>query len=310
MHNLGFCNMKCLSKGNVRRASGIPLHSVAKRCIFRTPAGATLLEVMIAVVIISVALLGTMSVFINAERISSLCREESIAQAAITQMISKIRGSKFVNIMNSQTAVPNPGFSGGVNTGYQRYPGSYQVDVGGDKLPRGLLVSSTAASGFIQMGARWYAPSPVNAAEMRVIFVNDEDPVELEIGATATAPTDGCDLDQDGQISSVPFFVPPSPFWTPTTAGPESVNPIPFSYTAFQAPDPSRNITSDLTYSPGGATCLFPRRLGSGTANPPVHQYLDITQILVLPVIVQVRWWSQAGVPRDMMVITFITNRS
>jgi type II secretory pathway pseudopilin PulG len=287
----------------------------------------TLLEVMIAVAVISIALLGTMSVFINAERVNAVSREESIAQAAIAQKIAQIRATKFINIANPQNppAGVTAGFSGGPYSGtgnyvnvngiyvpdtttYRLLPATYPVDVAGDQLSRGVSISTTPANGYVQMRARYYAPAP-GAAEMRVILVNDEDPIESEIGEIA-GNGDGCDLDQDGQILTTPYPVPAG--WVSTgnnpTNGPEGINPPPSSFNAFPVAV-APNITGN-PLTPGGATPLFPRRLGSGTPNPPIHQYLNITQMLVLPVVVQVRWWSAAGVPREITVITFITNRS
>jgi hypothetical protein len=162
------------------------------------------------------------------------------------------------------------------------------------------------------MGARFYAPAP-GAAEMRVMVINDEDPVESEIGEVA-GNQDGCDLDQNGTISTAPFQKPIG--WTSSGAnpsvGPEGV-PLGNSVTFDQFPQAAAPNAYDANYSRGGATPLFPRRLASGTANGganPVHQYLNINQMLIMPVIVQVRWWSNAGVPREITVITFLTNRS
>jgi prepilin-type N-terminal cleavage/methylation domain-containing protein len=330
----------------------------------RRTSGMTLLEVMIAVVIIAVAMSGTYSCFINAQRMNAVSREESIAQAAICQMIAQIRASRFDDIANCATGQANPagsppGFSGGLyyasgmwpttvaSDGFtlvypnRMLPGVFPVNVNGEGLPFGVAVSLTPQPGFVQVGARYYGPG-VGQAEMRVMIVNDEDPVEQEIGEV-NGNQDGCDLDQDGKVNPNPYFVPdvvqlvpaPTP-WPPagsvwskqspsvfTPGGPEALLPIqssllnngtgsPYNLVSYNAfPPATAPNSTDPTFSSGGATPLFPRHLASGTTGkPPQHCYLNINQMLVLPICVQVRWWSAAGVPREITVITFITNRS
>lgn len=258
------------------------------------PRGLTLLEVVVATMVIAVALMSTMSVFINSERLNAVAREEAIAQAAINAKIAEMRNTKFGNLMNNQTqpsgSTTVPGFSGGPDSiNPDRYlPGLYSINVGGETLPEGVISSPTYFQGAVQMGGRFYGPSE-GKAEMRVIFINDEDPVEQELGEI-NGNQDGLDLNRNGSIETAPYS---TSAWDPNSkAMPPATNAM------FGPPD-----------CPLGATQLFPRKLGSGTATP-VHAYINPALLNVLAIAVQVRWWSRAGVPREITVLTFITQRS
>jgi type II secretory pathway pseudopilin PulG len=251
----------------------------------KQPHGLTLMEVVIACAVLSIAIAGTFNVWINAQRVASISREEAIAQTAINQAIAEMRGESFAQLPTYFTDGPyNPS-----DITYERYnPWIVPVEVAGDSLPRGLKVSISPFIGAIKIGTRWYGPkvdgTVESRGEMRVILVNDEDPVEQELGETA-GDMDGVDLNMDGQISTVPYS---------KLVNPSGSAVMPLDYTTF--PDT-------------GAQALFPRRLRIGTA-PMQHQYLNVSELAIMPVIVQVRWWSAAGIPREITVITFLTNRA
>jgi prepilin-type N-terminal cleavage/methylation domain-containing protein len=258
------------------------------------PRGLTLLEVVVATMVIAVALMSTMSVFINSERLNAVAREEAIAQAAINAKIAEMRNTKFGYLMNNQTQAANSttpkGFSGGPDAvDSDRYlPGLFSVNVGGETLPEGVVSSPTYFQGSVAMGGRYYGPSE-GAAEMRVIFINDEDPIEQELGEV-NGNKDGLDLNRNGSVDTVPYDT--TGWNTDTKTMPAAINAV------FGPPDCTL-----------GSTQLFPRKLGSGTATP-IHDYINPALLNVMAVAVQVRWWSRAGVPREITVLTFITARS
>lgn len=247
------------------------------RCIMKRAAGLTLIEVMIACVVLSIALLATFSVWMNSERLGSIAREEAIAHAAINEILSRIRATSFQQITNSQTDPTLPGFSGGDDPSaqYRLLPGQFPARVGSDLLPHGLRVSTTPFPGAVALGGRYYAPDST-VAELRVIFINNENPIEEQLGEIA-GNKDGIDLNRDGIISNVPFAVN---------------NPPEFSL-----------------FPETGSTPLFPRRLASGSSGTQ-NAWMNSSQLVVLPIAVQVRWWSKAGMPLEITVVTFLTNRS
>jgi type II secretory pathway pseudopilin PulG len=251
----------------------------------KQPHGLTLMEVVIACAVLSIAIAGTFNCWINSQRIASVAREEAIAQMAINQAIAEMRSESFAQIPTFFTAGPyDP-----TNIAYERFtPWVVPVEVAGDSLPRGLQVSTTQFSNSIKIGDRWYGPktsgSVESRGEMRIILVNDEDPVEQELGEVA-GDMDGVDLNKDGQISNIPCSKLVNPSNSP-------IMPLDYS-----------------TFTDTGAQPLFPRRLRIGTA-PMQHQYINVSELAIMPVIVQVRWWSDAGFPREITVITFLTNRA
>jgi type II secretory pathway pseudopilin PulG len=239
--------------------------------------GLTLLEVIVAGAMLSVALLATFNVWVNSERLGSMAREEAVAQAAINEMLSRMRATPFNQITNSQFDPTNPGFSGGddLSAQYRLLPGQFPARVGSDTTLHGVRVSTTNFDGAFHAGDRFYAADE-NVAELRVIFINNENPIESQLGEI-NGNADGLDLDGDGLISTAPF---------PANPG--------LDYSLF---------------SDTGSQPLFPRRLGSAT-DGVTNAWLNTAQLVVLPVAVQVRWWSKAGLPRTTTVVTFFTNRS
>jgi len=240
-------------------------------------AGLTLVEVMVACAVLSVALMGTFNVWMNSERLSSISREEAIAHAAINDILSRIRATSFQQITNSQNDPTSPGFSGGddSNTEFRLLPGQFPARVGSDLLPHGLRVSTTPFTGSFAMGDRYYGPDNT-IAELRVIFINNENPIEEQLGEIA-GNKDGIDMNRDGTISSQPF--------------------------------PANNPPEYDVFPDTGSVPLFPRKLASGTSGTQ-NAWLNSSQLVVLPVAVQVRWWSKAGMPLEITVVTFLTNRS
>ncbi|HYG76561.1 MAG TPA: type II secretion system protein [Planctomycetota bacterium] len=260
----------------------------------RTAAGLTLLEVMIAISIIGVTLLGTMNAWVNSQRLQYLQQEESIVQAAISQTINDMRALPFDQIDNSQYPDPSstdqrPGYSGGRYDPYdltsQRLlPGTKKLYLGWtrkgtptDASLRGLKVLPTKFDGAVQFGDRWAAYEP-NTAEMRIILINTETPTEARMGETPSSPSDGIDLNGDGRISEVPL-----------------------------------TKVQDVDFGQVDAKAIFPRYLATpvpANGRDFLPGYLNCTSLIVYPAVVQVRWWSAAGIPRELSVITFFTNRA
>jgi type II secretory pathway pseudopilin PulG len=248
--------------------------------------GLTLLEVVIAGAVIAIALMGTIHAWMNAAHMQSLQREEAMAQAAITKVINDMRALPFSQISTAQTGNP-PGFSGGTYPGdpdtdrllpgrIKLYLGWTGIGIATDSSLRGVKVSPAQFPGGVKYGSRWWAPQ-ANTPELRVVFINNELPVEARMGEDPLNPSDGVDLNQNGQIEQ----------------------------TAFAA----------TTYEFGevDAQSLFPRLLAVPVSNPPrapISDYLNVSQMVVYPVVVQCRWWSAAGFPRELSVITFFTNRA
>jgi type II secretory pathway pseudopilin PulG len=235
------------------------------------PHGLSLVEVLIAISCLALALTGAFNVFINSSRNYTLAREEAIAQTAVSQVISDLRSVNYFEI-------PNYGSFGAYTDDPERFITKYiEVKVAGDQLPRGLLVSTTPVANGIQLGDRWYGPGN-GVGEIRIILINDEDPVEQELGEVA-GNKDGVDLNGDGKISDLPY---------------------------------SQVVPNETYYDPNmdcQVNRLFPRKLTNGDG-PPLRAYRNISQMYILPVMVQARWWSDAGVPREISVLTFLTNRS
>jgi type II secretory pathway pseudopilin PulG len=242
----------------------------------KLPIGMTLVEILVAASMLSIALLATFNAWMGSERLGSIAREEAIAHAAINEVLSRIRSTPFDQITNSQNDPTLPGFSGGddPSTTFKLLPGQFPARVGGDSLPHGVRVSSVAFQDSVRVGERFYAPDN-SIAELRVIFINNENPIEEQLGEIS-GNKDGVDINRDGLISSTPF----------------PINP-PLEYDLFTV----------------GAMPLFPRRLASGSAGTQ-NVWLNSSQLVVLPIAVQVRWWSKAGMPLQITVVTFLTNRS
>jgi len=131
------------------------------------------------------------------------------------------------------------------------------------------------------MGNRW-CRFQENTPEMRIIFINNEAPNEARMGETPASPGDGVDLSGDGIITDA----------TLTMNG---------------------SVSHKVEFGPVDSDQLFPRLLAVPVANPPrapLNDYLNVSRMVVYPVIVQARWWSKAGFPREISVLTFITNRT
>jgi prepilin-type N-terminal cleavage/methylation domain-containing protein len=257
----------------------------------RSAKGMTLMEVMIAVAVIAVAVCGTMVAWVSASRMQALAVEESLAQSAITKVISDIRNTSFSQIPSPTDGNP-AGYSGGPYPGNSsRYlPGKYCVYLGsggavkGEYWPkaggpptnphagalRGVQVSQYPFAGSVAYNGRYWAPG-YGVPELRIIIVNNEDPVESETGE-AVGDGDGVDLNGDGQISTTPLAA----------------------------------TTTDLVGIT--STPLFPRKLAADSV-PASYRYLASSQMQLMPVVVQVRWWSVVGVPREIRVFTLLVER-
>lgn len=269
------------------------------------PRGLSLIEVMMAVAVLSIALAATFMVWINSERLAAISREEALAQQAINQVISEMRATPYADIPGRFSGGP---YVPGDLSNYRLLPKFRNVYVGGlppgqagdpgNPAARGITLVSdpaTAASqGGIPMAGGYWVHMP-GSPEMRIIMINHENPVEKELGEVANN-SDGVDLNRDGVVSE-------------------------------QAYSDVTDIKSDGVFKDSGAVRLFPRRLIRGPTpedgGPPYYNaatgdtdgvsgpggYLNINGMLVLPVVVQVRWWSQAGVPREISVVSFLVNR-
>jgi|GEM_PF-5834890 len=273
-----------------------------KRELSARPAGLSLLEVMIAITVLSIAIMGTSNAWLNAQRLSVLQREEAIVQSAINRYINDMRALPFTQVDNiSSEADPNiasnplPGFSGGdyAAGSNRKKPGKFKLYLGGspgglqtDGALRGLIVSTTPFTDSVAFGDRFVALG-TNVPEMRIIFINNEIPTESQMGEEPGALLDGIDLDADGRISNVPL----------TVVSP----PVNGSYGAT------------VEFGDADSRAAFPRLLAVPITNPqrsPINAYVNVSQMIIYPVVVQVRWWSAAGFPREINVITFLTNRS
>jgi prepilin-type N-terminal cleavage/methylation domain-containing protein len=296
----------------------------------RKARGLTLLEVAMAMAILSLAITGTYMAWVNSQRLASLQREESLVQAAIQRYINMMRSLPFPQVDNAMwsgtnaysknqvyTGIYNPtefdgtnytdhGFSGGsydASGSFRLRPGWIKLYLGwsGSGIPadatlRGVKVSKTNFPGATQVGNSYWAPMLGVAPEMRIIFINNEVPTEARMGEDYdgnivgsgykvsgpwVSASDGIDLNGDGRIDETPMVYNPT----------------------------ARQAFGDALAAP-----LFPRLLSVPVANPPrvpIDVYLNTSlQIAVYPVVIQVRWWSASGLPREITVITFLTNRA
>ena len=297
---------------------------------FRTR-GMTLLEVLMAVALISIALMGTFTAWMNSQRLQSLQREESMVQAAIERYMNDIRSRPFrfvdnpipldydyvannglyirppstiiptysytdvstsisYTVENDTTSYGYAGFHYPGDPGDRILPGKIKLFLGWtgqgpptDATLRGVKVSKTPFAGGISYGDRYWAPQ-ANTPEMRVIFINCEDPVEARMGETPEEPSDGLDLNADGKIEE--------------TLTVSQLN--------------AANNNGIMEFGEVDATPIFPRLLATpvGGNRAPTTTYLNSSALSVYPVAIQVRWWSAAGLPREITVITFLTNRA
>jgi len=298
-----------------------------------SPQGMTLLEVLMAVALISVAVMGTFTAWMNSQRLQALQREESIVQAAIERYMNDIRSRPFSQMDNPipanydyaanngvyirppgdiietysytdaitgisytvQDDKSNYGYSGGDYTGTANrlLPGKIKLFLGWngkgappDAALRGVKVSKTAFTGGIKYGDRYWAPQ-ADTPEMRIIFINCEDPVEARMGETPTDPSDGLDLNGDGVIE-------------------ENQTMSQIKSTVLGANG------GKLEFGDVDATPLFPRYLATpiSTGRLFTTTYNSSANLSLYPVAIQVRWWSVAGLPRELTVISFLTNRA
>jgi len=281
--------------------------------------GMTLLEVIMAVAMISIALTGTLSAWINSQRLQTLQREESLVQAAMQRYINDIRAVPFTQVDNDMTpslpAAPTATYQGGIFTtsrgqegppeiwsgqGYsggdypgfsnRKLPGKIKLFLGwnGMGIPtddslRGVKVSPNFFPGSIKYGNSYWAPQ-AGTPELRIIFINNEVPTEAQFGEDPANFGDGVDLNADGQISSAPV----------SSTDPVIANAVRIEF-------------GDVDSQP-----LFPRYLATpiGTNRAYVNGYQNAANMIVYPVVLQARWWSVAGLPREITLITFLTNRS
>ena len=299
--------------------------------------GMTLLEVLMAVALISIALMGTFTAWMNSQRLQALQREESMVQAAIERYMNDIRSRPFSQVDNpifpnydyttpasnglyirphndiiesysytdSVTGISYQvqddskryGYSGGQYpgdpSGNRLLPGTIKLFLGwngkgppSDAALRGVKVSKTPFSGGVSYGDRYWAPQ-ANTPEMRIVFINCEDPVEARMGETPGEPSDGLDLNSDGVI--------------------EETAPMSLLNAAVLMSNGGKIEFGDVD-----ATPIFPRLLATpvGNGRTPDPSYRSSTTLSVYPVAIQVRWWSVAGLPREITVITFLTNRA
>jgi hypothetical protein len=252
----------------------------------------TLLEVVMAGTVLAIAIMGTMSAWINSQTLQTLQREESIVQAAITKTINDIRALPFTQMDNSQNlpADQRPGYSGGPYVGdldpYRLVPGKVKLYLGWsgkgpktDDALRGVKVSPYPFNGAVKVGNSFWAPQ-AGTPELRVVFINNEWPTEARMGEDTQNPSDGVDLNADGVISETPLA----------------------------SADSYKVEFGSIDSRP-----LFPRLLAVPVANPPRQPqqgYQNVAQLTIYPIVVQARWWSAAGFSREISVITFVTNRA
>lgn len=299
----------------------------ARNTATRTPSGMTLLEVLMAVAMIAIAVMGTFSAWVNSQRLQALQREESMVQAAIERYMNNIRAKPFTQVDNPIPAnydyaanngvyIPPPGtiipaytytdsttglsytvqddytsygYSGGQYAGDldpdRLLPGQIKLYLGwtgkgapSDAALRGVKVSKSFFQGGVLYGDRYWAPQ-ANTPEMRIIFINNELPTEARMGETPSSPSDGIDLNADGVISE----------------------------------DPIAPVQSILEFGDVDSRSMFPRLLAlpiAASGRAPMANYQNATRLSVYPVMIQVRWWSVAGLPREIGVLTFLTNRA
>lgn len=253
----------------------------------------TLIEVMLAIAVLAIALMALLSLWAASERLGSVAREDAIAQAAVNQIVSDIRATPFHLLSDMNYGFSN-GYYDGTGTSQRLRPKYFSssrawdsnspLAIALDTLPSGITASLTPFTDSIPMLARddgqtiYWGPSGIKP-ELRTIIINDECPIESQLGED-NGDGDSLDLDRDGTVATTP--VPPSPF--PAT-------PV---YSAVMG---------------CSVTPLFPMLL-AGYVHMPSHSYLNIAKLQMVPIVVQIRWWSKAGIPREITVVTMVSNRN
>ncbi|GMV80912.1 MAG: hypothetical protein AMXMBFR7_20960 [Planctomycetota bacterium] len=217
----------------------------------RHPKGLTLLEVSLAMVVLTTAIMGVYSLFITSEMLATLSREESIAMYAAKGVINRMRAAPFENdTWNPATDSPEsrpvwayhnyvePVNLAGPNAPNQRL-GAIVVDGGdGDKVPQ----------------------------ELGVQVIGMESPDESVFG----------DVDGDGDLDF----------------------PV----------DLNGNGRYDDVLTVSSPVHPFPMDL-SGSASITDNLMNSLNLLRFVPVVVVVRWRSQAGMETRIQLVTFLTDR-
>ena len=144
------------------------VQNVSSACMPETPRGVTLLEVVIALGILTTAIVALCTGIVTAERLEVLAREEAIALAAAEAAINEIRAAPF---------------SGGTKNVYQFHNERRHVMLAGTAAPNMHLGAASAP--IVSGGDGRKVPE-----EMGIIIINEESPHESYYG----------DVDNDGDL--------------------------------------------------------------------------------------------------------------
>ena len=79
--------------------------------VLKSNSGSSLIEVMVAVYVLVVALLGTLLAFINGSIYMAEVKQRSIAAQALTEEIEEIRGMSYSTITSLSSSFSTAGFS-------------------------------------------------------------------------------------------------------------------------------------------------------------------------------------------------------
>lgn len=151
----------------------------------RSANGMSLIEVMIAISVLGVAMMGAFSALMTSLKYNQLMREEAAAVQAATQKMAEIRGAAATDFEGIFKSKDN---------------GGYGTDVNGDPYTwtLRLLVGQKAGSMGIEAGG---AVQP----EGEVVLILDENPDEGDYGRDLDGDggPDGVDLNGNGVIGTV-----------------------------------------------------------------------------------------------------------
>lgn len=218
----------------------------------RHPKGLTLLEVSLAMVVLTTAIMGVYSLFITSEMLATVAREEAVAMYAAKGVINRMRAANFVNdTWNPATDAPEarPVWA------FHNYVEA--VNLAGPNAPNQRLGAIVVSGGDGNKVPQ----------ELGVIVIGQESPSEAAFG----------DVDGDGDLDF----------------------PI----------DLNGNGSYEDVLNTASSVHPFPLHLG-GDALALNEDFMNSLNLLrFVPVVVAVRWRSQAGFERRIQLVTYLTDR-
>ncbi len=218
----------------------------------RHPKGLTLLEVSLAMVVLTTAIMGVYSLFITSEMLATVAREEAVAMYAAKGVINRMRAANFVN--DTWNPATDPAENRPV-WAFHNYVEA--VNLAGPNAPNQRLGAIVVSGGDGNKVPQ----------ELGVVVIGQESPNEASFG----------DVDGDGDLDF----------------------PI----------DLNGNGSYSDVLDSAGTNHPFPLHLGGDALAVDEDFMSGLNLLRFVPVVVAVRWRSQAGFERRIQLVTYLTDR-